>query len=258
MQENLTDEIVKSRKYVRGAFVAVLVMLAMFLLSETISVTQGLWNANTPASNVITVSGEGKSGSVPDMATVSYTIKKKASSVASAQSVVTKIENEALGFLKKQGIADTDIQTTSYRINPNYEYRPCANGICPPSKVLGYYVSQSISVKIHNLAIVGKVLGGLGSVGVTNVSGPSFSVNDLTSVKAEARGEAIAKAKAQAKTLAKQLGVRLVRITRYTESNTPSYPVFRTLQAGTEMNTPNIPAGRSEYTVKVHITYEIR
>ncbi|HQU07530.1 MAG: hypothetical protein B7X04_00155 [Parcubacteria group bacterium 21-54-25] len=259
MPNNVPGE--HSVRWLRIAGVVALALLSLFLLVETVAVIDSLGRPSNAAADTITVSGEGKAAAAPDTATISYTVTKTAPQVSEAMAAATKVENTALAFLTQQGVADKNVQTAGYSINPHYEYRPCVSGVCSPAKVTGYDVSQTVSVKINDLAKVGTVIGGLGGVGVTNLSGPNFVVNDPTSLEDQARAEAITKAKAQAETIAKELGVRLVRIVNYSETPNNPRPIRYSVAAsatGAEVSTPSVPIGENEYTVNVSITYEIR
>src|SRR3989338_6144941 len=92
---------------------------------------------------------------------------------------------------------------------------------CPPrpgkSVISGYEASESITVKVRNTDDVGTIMQGLGTIGVSNLSGPNFSIDDEDALKAEARKKAIDDAREKAKILAKDLGVRLGRISSFSE-----------------------------------------
>lgn len=243
---------------IRVALTSALALLALFLLVETGSVIQNFGQPANASPHTIVVSGEGKASAIPDTAVISYRIVNTAPKVSTAQEETTKTGNITLAILAKEGIEKSNIKTTSYSINPHYEYRPCVSGVCPPAKVTGYTVTQALSVKIHDTKTVGTILSALGSAGVTNLSGPNFIVSDTTTLENQARAKAIVKAKAQAALLASQLGVRLVRIVNYTEnSNTPPRPVLYTASVS-QRNAPVIPTGENEYIKNVYITYEIK
>ncbi len=206
----------------------------------------------------IDVSGEGKSFAIPDIANVSFTVEEKGVTVHEAQEVVTKKTNDAIAFLKSSEIAEKDIQTTNYSANPQYDYS-YSGGRAP--RLTGYIVSNTITVKIRDTAQVGKIIDGLGSKGVTGLSGPNFSVDDPNAVNAEARAKAIADAKAKAEVLAKDLGVRLVRIVRFSENGRGAYPMpmyAKDMAQGVGGATPEFAVGENTYTSSVMITYEIR
>lgn len=243
---------------IRVALTSALALLALFLLVETGSVIQNFGQSVNVSPHTIVVSGEGKVSAIPDTAVINYRITNTAPKVSTAQEETTKTGNITLAILAKEGIEKSNIKTTSYSINPRYEYRPCVSGVCPPAKITGYTVTQSVSVRIHDTKIVGTILSALGSAGVTNLNGPSFTVSDTTALENQARAKAIVKAKAQAALLASQLGVRLVQIVNYTENSSTSPRPFLYTTSMSQKNSPTIPTGENEYVKNVSITYEIQ
>ncbi len=217
--------------------------------------------------STIDVSGQGEAFAIPDTATESFTVEQKASTVHEAQATVTKKVNDVIAFLKSSGIAEKDIKTTNYSAYPEQSSPvPCYSQVCPMSQrmptIIGYDVSQTITLKIRDTSAVGKIIDGLGSRGVTGLSGPDFSVADPDSVQAEARKKAIDDAETKAKVLAKDLGVDLVRIVRFSENNGGGYPMPMFAKADMGMASgaaaPQVPAGENKYSSNVTVTYEIR
>lgn len=227
---------------------------------------------DVPIMNSITVNGKGESVSIPDIATFSFSVTEMAKQVDQAQSQATDKINAVIKALKDGGVAENDIKTTSYNISPHYEYNQtvCLNGYCPSGKPIltGYDVSQSIEVKIRDLKKAGALFATVGSMGVQNVNGLTFSIDDIDTIKSQARELAIKNAQEKAKTLSNQLGVHLVRITSfYDQSDEPVYPygIGGDAYAGVSMKAqsavapvPDIPSGEQKVTSRVSITYEIR
>lgn len=252
---------------VRIAIIGVATILSLFLLAETIVLVGDFGRSGTPATDTITVTGDGKAMFAPDVARVSFTIMNTAASVSAAQEATTKQANAALEFVKGQGVADKDVRTTSYNIYPKYSNpRPCPAGVFCTAvgdpEIIGYQVSQSVQVTIRDLSSVGAFLAGLGKLQVQNVSGPDFALDDATAGYDAARADAIAKAKTQADLLSKQLGVHLGKIVSFSESS-GGYPSPMMYGMGGAVDakmvsTPNIPTGENTYNATVSITYEIR
>lgn len=255
----------------RKAIFAVVIVLGVFL---AIAVIKGVMElryvgAGVPASNTITVSGHGEAVSVPDIATFTFSVVSEKSTVAAAQEDATAKANATTEYLKSVGVAEKDIQTSNYSINPQYDYiqSACTNGYCPSGRQVlrGYEVRQTTTVKVRDTAKAGDLLAGVGSKGATEVSGLNFTFDDPSKVQDEAREEAIADAKEKADVLAKQLGVSLVRVTAFYES-TGGYPVPMAYGMGGMANqakdmmatAPTISVGENKVSNDVTITYEIR
>jgi uncharacterized protein YggE len=238
--------------------------LAMKFVNE---VTHSERNADVSKVATIDVSGSGDAFAIPDTAEESFTVEQKGSSVQEAQGVVTKKVNDAISFLKDSGVAEKDIKTTGYNAYPEYNSsNPCYGTICPQTRtqaIIGYDVSEMVTVKIRDTSKVGAIIDGLGSRGVTGLNGPNFTVDNPDSVQADARAKAIADADAKAKILARDLHVRLVRVIRYSENQAGNYPMPMYDKAissagGAAAQAPEIAPGQNKYTVNVTVTYEIR
>jgi uncharacterized protein YggE len=243
--------------------------LAVFLIVETISglANIGQGEREYPAQNIISVSGKGEVVAIPDTATFSFAVTEEASTVALAQKAATTKINATIAAFKEKGIADKDIKTTYYSINPRYEYQRGAPTYYPPvgeRQLVGYEVSQGIEVKVRNIEKAGEMLSLAGAQGVQNVSGLSFTVDKEEDLKREARDKAIVEAKSEAKKLAKSLGVRITNLVSFSESG--PYPIYAkygfdvsATRGGFESSpAPEVPVGENKIVSNVTITYEIR
>lgn len=259
-----------------------LLMLGIFLLFAAIAELKGLpyIGSGVAATNTLAVSGEGDVFAVPDTATFTFSVQNTAKDVATAQAAATSAENTIVAYLKAQGIADTDIQTTDYEINPQYSYSqsvcpsvPLNTAIneaesgavyCPPGNQIlsGYQVSETVSVKVTDTSKAGTILAGVGSKGATNVSGLSLTVSNEDALDAQARDKAIQDAKAKAEVLAKSLGVTLVRVVGYSDNSGGGPVYYAKASSGMALDAaapaPAIPTGQNKITSDVTVTYEIR
>ncbi|OGG51885.1 hypothetical protein A2704_06745 [Candidatus Kaiserbacteria bacterium RIFCSPHIGHO2_01_FULL_54_36b] len=251
---------------IRISIIGVLAVLALFLAAQTISVAGNLGRPGAPATDTVTVTGQGQATMPPDVARVSFTVQNSATTVAEAQEATTEQANAAIAFVKEVGVAERDVKTLAYTISPQYSYpNLCPPGaLCPAyggtAKITGYEVSETVQVTVRNLSNVGALLEGLGTRGVQNVSGPSFALDDSTAGYDAARADAIAKAKEEARLLAGQLGVRLGRIVNFSESSdgSMSYGMGADTMVKTAAALPSVQIGENTYNASVSITYEIR
>jgi uncharacterized protein YggE len=263
-RENIKSESA-STFFKRGSFA--LVVLGIFLIVATLNAFKD-WQNVDAVYNSISVTGQGESVSVPDIATFSFSVSADAKTVSDAQAQVTKSTDAIFAGLKDLGVVDTDIKTIDYSVYPKYSYTPvstlCPNGYCPPSRQIldGYTVNQSVLIKIRKIADAGKALALVGDKGATNVSGLNFTTDDPNKNQNEARANAIDDAKAKADTLAKHLGVKIVRVVGYADDSSNPVPIYGGY-AGISLKTdvalaPTIPVGQNKVTANVTVTYEIR
>ena len=223
--------------------------------------------------NVISFSGHGEVSAVPDIANVDFTIEKDAKTVKEAQANVAAVESKALDFLKANNVAVKDIKTTNSSFYPKYEYvvdtkagTACTPYGCSPQPgknvITGYTATESISVKIRNTDDAGKIIEGLGTVGVSNLNGPNFAIDKEDALKDNARKLAIDEAKSKANKLAKDLGIRLGKITSFNEGGnypTPMYSAKAMMTDSVVASAPaQLPVGENLITSDVTITYQIK
>jgi len=246
-----------------GVVVGVLILIC---LCNTFCGGHGDFRNNNLQKDTITFTGKGEVVVKPDIATVSFGVTAENIDVAKAQTEATTKMNAIIDLLKSKGVAEKDIKLTNYNIYPRYDYVQ-ASALYPynPGKqvLAAYVVSQTVEVKIRDISKAGEILSGVGEFGVTDVSGLTFTVDNEEVVKDQARDLAITDAKAQAKTLAKSLGVRLVKITNFSENG--NYPVYYEMNksmalgiGGGDAAVPQVPMGENKITSNVSITYEIR
>jgi len=212
------------------------------------------------------VSAEGKSVSVPDVAEFSFSvITEGKKDVAAIQKTNTEKMNKAIGFLKENKINPKDIKTESYDLSPRYQYYDCTtNGVCPPSEIVGYTLTQSVEVKIRDFNKIGDVISGVVKNGANSVSQLNFTIDDPTKVQDAAREEAIKKAQEKAKAIARAGGFDMGRLLSIEEGGgVPSImPMYDYAKGGgmekaMAVPTPAIEPGSKETRVTVTLKYEI-
>ena len=213
-----------------------------------------------------TVSGEGKVVARPDVALFSFSIiNEGGTDIATLNRDNTERGNKINSFLKEQGITDKDIKTEQYNLSPRYQNSFCRTGVCPPPSIVGYTVTQSMSVKVRDFAKIGAILSGVVEKGANNVSQLNFTIDDPIAVENEARAKAIAQAREKAKLVAKAGGFKVGRLLGIDEGNQPYYaekysPRMMSLDStamGAPLPAPTIEPGSQDVVVTVTLRYEI-
>src|SRR3989344_1037245 len=266
--ENLMKEKSNLMKAVFILALLACIYVAVKIISEIKS--YNFIGGGAPATNIISFDGKGEVFAVPDLATISFTIRDTQKEMKDAQDKVTAKESAVLSFLSSSGIDKEDIKTENYSSYPKYDYgTPCYGYIGIPcrqeeAKIVGYEVSEYVTVKIRDIAKAGDIVQGIGAVGVSEMNGPNFSIENEDKLKETARKLAIDEAKAKAKILSHDLGVRLVRIVNFSENG--NYPIMYANKGIAMMDSavsepaasPELPTGENKIISNVTITYEIR
>lgn len=227
-----------------------LIVLSLFLLASTQKIQDTATTANT-----ISFNGEGKVTAKPDVALVKVVIFSEAATSKEAEQINTPKSKAVIDFLKKQGIAEKDIQTYQYEVTPQYSY---PERELP--KVKGYQAYQGLEVKIREINKTGSIIAGAISAGASKVSDTRLVIDNPEKLQDEARAKAIAEAKKKARDLEKQLGIKLGKIVNFYENN-GDYPVPMYLEAKDMkqgIGGPELPAGENEITSNITITYQIK
>lgn len=205
------------------------------------------------------VTGEGKSTAIPDIAKVSTGIQDSGSSLTQVQNSVNKKSQALVDSLKKLGIEEKDIKTSSYNVSPQQDYQ--AN----PPRITGYQVLVNYQVTVRNIDKVNDILTTVTASGANLVGGVSFDLSDDARLKAmdAARQDAVTQAKENAKSLAKASGVTLGKIINVSESiNGQPRPLAIPVSAGgvAEKSAiqPDIQPGETEIDLTVTLSYEVR
>lgn len=256
-----------NNKYVQigvKASIAAIVLLAVFLLSKTITEIAS-WDDNNEMypSRTITVNAQGEAIATSDIASFSFSVNEVANTSEEAQNKAEEKVSKALEYLAQNGVEDTDIKTEYYTINPRYELiAPCYAFDCPPpsNEIVGYEVSQGVKVKVRDTDNAGKFLSELTKFEINNVSGLSFTIDDEDVLYDMARKDAIENAQNKAEALAKNLGVQLGDIISFSEDNHTRYANdygYGGMEMAVKSQAVSLPEGENSYTTNVYITYEL-
>lgn len=238
-----------------NGLMVILIVLGLFA-------AKALWGYGRSVypSRVVSVNAEGKVVVSPDVANLSFSVITEDKDPEKIQNENNAKINTALDFVKGEGVDAKDIKTSGYNLSPRYEYDEKTRR----SFISGYTLVQNITVKIRDLSKTGKIIGGLPSRGINEITSLSFSIEDQDKFLNDARQEAFDKARAKAEAMAKQNRVRIKRVITFSEV-TGGYPgPIIYAEAGYGKGgalgapvPPRIEPGSQEVTVQVSVVYEI-
>lgn len=221
--------------------------LAGFALAQTMPLP--------PAS--ITVTGEGRVDSSPDMATISLGVTTQGATAAEAMTANSAQLAAVLANLRTAGIEDRFIQTSGLSLNPNWSNTYSGeNGQAP--EIMGYVASNNLTVQVNTLDSLGGVLDAAVADGANTLNGVTFGLQEPKPLLDEARKRAVADAKDRATLLTGAAGVAVGPILTINESSgfTGPQPMFR-MEAGVASEPVPVAAGQVSTLVSVTVTWEI-
>jgi len=159
----------------------------------------------------------------PDQAVVGTGVQTRAPTATQAMRDNAAKIDRLIATLAKAGIPKKDIQTSGINLSAQYDYSN-RDGQPAGPRFIGYEASNQLTIKLHDVKKVGPLLDTLVEAGATNVSGPSFSIENPAPMLAQARAAALKSAKAQADFYAQAAGYRSARLVSISESNSGGNP----------------------------------
>jgi uncharacterized protein len=216
---------------------------------------------NKPREAVITVSGEGESALAPDMAVVNLSVVKQAKTAREALDENNKAMNDVLGALKKAGIADRDLQTSGFSIQPQYNYPQPVDNQPQPPELIGYQTSNSVTVRVRDLSKLGEIIDQSVTLGINQGGDIQFTNDKPETALEEARKNAVADAIKKAKTLSEAASVKVGRVLEISENvvRPMPQPVYRATMMKQASDAASVPVqgGENSYNVTVNVTFAI-
>lgn len=249
----MSDDFIKRLKVFSFVVLALAAVAYVYQYGRSVNLT----NQNT-----FTVTGEADLEVPTDIATFTASVVTEGgNNVAEIQKQNTEKMNNINAFLKEQGIEKKDLKTSQYSLTPRYSYPNCKDRqACPPPSISGYTLTQTLTVKVHNLETLGNILSGITEKGTNTVSGISFTVDDDSDARQKARTEAISNAQKKAKDIAKAGNFKIGRLFSVFEEEDED------IQSGfggdslefKAASAPIIEPGTQSGKVRMSLTYEIK
>lgn len=208
------------------------------------------------------IQGVGKVDAAPDMAFITSGVTTQAETARGALDANTEAMNELISVLKAANIADRDIQTSNFSVQPQYVYsdKRDANGYNLPPRIVGYQVSNNVTTRVRDLENLGLILDQSVTVGANTINGVSFAVANTEELYNEARKRAVADAMQKAELYADAASVELGKIMSIAENTGFSGPqpmAARAEYAMADANTVPVQAGELTYEIKVDISWSL-
>ena len=192
----------------------------------------------------------------PDLATVSAGVTSRATTAVEAMRLNAAAMDAVVKRIKALGIAADDIQTTGVELGAQYDYDQTRQ----QQVFRGYQASNRVSVILRKVPDTGRVLDALVASGATDIGGPSFSIDDDTAPRSQARQAALDKAKRQAEEYAKWAGysgVRLLQVSELVDAGRPMPMMMEARAVSADAKATPVEPGLVGTSVTVTVSYEM-
>jgi uncharacterized protein YggE len=203
------------------------------------------------------VSATGEAARVPDLAIISAgVVTRQTTATAAIQENAARMER-VLSALKRAGIEERDVQTSSINLNPEYRYQ---ENRAP--QLVGYTASNQVSIRFRDIRNTGKILDALVTEGANQINGPSLTIDKPDEALDEARTKALANGRARADFYARALGRRVVRLISVSEGGgnypVPPMPVMMEARAANQSADTSIVPGEQKLQVNLSMVFEVQ
>jgi len=196
----------------------------------------------------------GEVSRVPDIVRINAGVVTQAATASEAIRQNAARMERVRAALRRAGIADRDIQTSSISLQPDYRYAENQ-----PPQLTGYRASNEVNVRFRDIAESGAILDALVAEGANQINGPMLGLDRPEQALDEARTRALGNARARAELYARALGMRVVRIVAVSEAGAmpmPPVPMLR-MQANDAAAT-RIDPGEQLLSVSLTVSFELQ
>src|SRR5262245_18289883 len=212
-----------------------------------------------PSPPVIVVSGTAQVFVAPDQATVRLGIVRQSANAQAAQEQANAVAQEILNAIGKAGVPPSQIQTMRLVLSPVYAPRSPESRDAP--RIVAYNASNTVSVTLENLSLVGPVIDAGLKAGANQLEGVQFGLRNALPSRQQALKQAVTEARGKREAMAEALRVNLAEVLEISEGGSIS-PKFeaplsgRVFAAAQDVATPVSP-GQIEVSATVTIRYRI-
>jgi uncharacterized protein len=209
--------------------------------------------AQQPSSHAdgrIVVIGEGSVSVPPDYAQIRSGVTTRAKTAKEAADTNSKAMSAVTASLLESGIAQKDIQTSQFSIQPVYASPEPRT----EPKLSGYSASNQVTVKVHQISKLGEILDRLVTAGATDVGNIHFLLTDPSKALDQAREAAVADARRKAELYARASGLTLGRVVWITEDPGYSPPMPMKALAAPAARAASVPIAIGEDTLQARVT----
>ena len=205
--------------------------------------------SSAPAQKQIRVMGQALVTVRPDIARVQLGVQTYAAELDEAVAGNNARTGAVLQALTASGIADRDMRTSAFSVSPQRDYSKEDGS----REIVGYWVSNTISVTMRDLDLVGAVLQAAVTAGANNVNGLVFTLEDFGPARQQARIAAVNDAAMRAATLTQAAGATLGAVLTIDEINVGGTSYQRVDMEKDAAASGSVPVAPGELDVSVQV-----
>ncbi len=187
-------------------------VLALALVVAAAGVARAQDDEDTPSLDDtprITVAGSATTEVAPDLATITLGVTNHKPTAKAAADATATAAQAIVDEAKAEGVKPADIATQTLTLAQTFEDQQDAHGHFIGRKATGFDASNTVAIRIRDLAKAGTLAQALIDKGANTFDGIAFSIEHPQPILDKLAGEAVANAKRQAEIMAQAAGVKL-------------------------------------------------
>jgi uncharacterized protein YggE len=231
-------------------------VLALLFAASALTAAPALADAGDAQfrATTLNLTAQGEVHVAPDMATITLGVTEQAPTAQAAMAANATHMTAVTAALRRQGIADKDIQTSNLNLNPQYQYADNQ-----PPRLTSYQASNQVIIRVNDLTRLGPAIDAVVSAGANQVQGISFGLKDSQGSEDAARRLAAKALAGKADLYAGATGYHVSRLVTLSESGGYSPQPVMPMAMARLAKADSTPISAGELTVRVEVSgsYEL-
>ena len=216
---------------------AAVLLLANFLFSQDHPASLN------PLPNTVLVGADGKFEAPPDTAFIQFNISAQGDTAKAAYDQAAKEAETSRQVLRNNGIDPKSAEIGFYSVTPNYDYRN------PKHKVIGYTVTTSVSLKLHDFSKIGPIIQQIADADLSESQSLNYTLENMDEAKSKAVADAFRRARISAQALASASGRALGELSYASVDTQENIRIFQPVRRAMAMGVAGAaPAPTEEFT----------
>ena len=153
-----------------------------------------------------------------DIAVLTFSVKAEGATVAEANAIALASATALRTAVKEQGVDEDDIRQTGFDVTPNVQYHNTK--LTGDQVITGYNVELTLSVRIFDLNIIGKVIDAAMQTGANTAHELVYESSNTTEAYYSALAQAAQLAMKKAQLMAESCGLTLDALESIVETST--------------------------------------
>jgi len=200
----------------------------------------------------IMTSAQGEAQYTPDRAYIDVGVQTRAKTAQEAGAENARKQQAVIAAVEALGIPKERISTTNYNVYPEQQYNPQQGDKEP--RIVGYNVTNTVRVDIHDITKVGSVIDAALAKGANNVSSLDFYASNQDSTRRDALAAAVERARGDAEALARGAGGKLGELVELSSAQASAAPRPMGYMTMARAEAAPTPINPGEQTLTVTVT----